>query len=99
MKGTGLDALEGKGAAPGDPNAADDCDKKDDDRTDKEKKHQANGSKANGAPKLGEKKKMPGVDEAQKAVGKTADVNKAKDTVGGVAGGAKGATGKVPGLG
>ncbi len=116
MQGMGLDALEGKGAAPGVPNATDDGVKKDADRTEEEKKHQPNGHKANGAPKLGEKKKVPGVDEVQKAtgvdlsdpkkaadfgkvMGKTGDVNKAKDAVGGVAGGVKGVTGKVPGLG
>lgn len=112
----GLDALEGKGAPPGDPNAADDGIERDDDGKEGKKKHQPNGHKANGTPKPGEKKKVPGVDEVQKAtgvdlsdpkkaadfgkvMGKTGDVNKAKDVVGGAAGGVKGLTGKVPGLG
>lgn len=110
MQGMGLDALQGNGAPPGDPNAADDGVKKDGE------KKQPNGHKANGAPKLGDKKKMPAVDEVQKAtgvdlsdpkkaadfgkvMGKTGDVNKATNAVGGVAGGVKGAAGNVPGLG
>ena len=118
MEGMGLEALSGKGA-PGDPNAADGAPKDGAPKEGERKQpngHKANGAhKANGTPKAGEKK-MPGVDEVQKAtgvdlsdpkkaaefgkvMGRTGDVNKAKDAVGGVAGGVKGAASNVPGLG
>lgn len=113
MKGIGLDSLEGKGAQPGDPNA-DETAKQAEEK--KGAKKQPNGNKANGAPKLGNKKQMPGIDEVQKAtgvdlsdpkkaadfgtvMGRTGDVNKAKDAVTGAAGGVKGVAGSVPGLG
>ena len=112
MQGMGLNAITGDGGPPGDPNAAGGEPKS----GEAKEKKQPNGHKANGAPKLGEKKKLPGVDEMQKAtgvdlndpkkaadfgkvLGRTGDVNKAKDAVGGVAGGAKGAVGNLPGLG
>ena len=113
MKGMGLNSLTGEGGPPGDPNATENGVPE---KGDSKEKKQPNGHKANGAPKLGEKKRMPGVDEVQKAtgvdlndpkkaaefgkvMGKTGDLNKAKDAVGGAAGGLKGVTGNVPGLG
>ena len=109
----GLSSLTGEGGPPGDPNPADDGVPEKGDARDKKL---PNGHKPNGAPKLGEKKRMPGVDEVQKAtgvdlndpkkaaefgkvMGKTGDVNKAKDAVGGASGRLKAAAGKVPGLG
>ncbi|KAL8816885.1 MAG: hypothetical protein Q9191_008250 [Dirinaria sp. TL-2023a] len=90
MQGEGLDALQGKGAAPGDPHGAQ-----------KEKpKQQPNG--VNGTPKqpkqAEKKNKYPGIEEVQKATGvdlsdpkkaadfgavagKTGDLNKAKEQV------------------
>lgn len=110
MKGAeGLDALQGKGAAPGDPHGA----------QEEKPKQQPNG--VNGAPKQAEKKKYPGIEEVQKATGvdlsdpkkaadfgavagKTNDLNKAKeqvtgakDQVTGAVGGVKGAAGGVLG--
>lgn len=110
MQGQGLDALQGKGAPPGDPHAAD---------SQKQAKpkggqhQQANGT-ANGAPKQAETKKYPGIEEVQKATGvdlsdpkkaadfgtiagKTGDLNKAKDQVTGAKDQVTGAVGGVKG--
>lgn len=110
MQGQGLDALQGKGAAPGDPHGQKEKPKQ---------QQQANG--VNGHPKHAEKKKYPGIEEVQKATGvdlsdpkkaadfgavagKTGDLNKAKeqvmgakDQVTGAVGGVKGAAGGVLG--
>lgn len=112
MQDMGLNAISGEGGPPGDPNAADGGLKEGEAKG----KKQPNGHEANGAPKLGAKKQLPGIDEVQKAtgvdlsnpkkaadfgkeLGETGDVNKAKDAVGGIAGGVKGVTGNAPGLG
>lgn len=104
MNGMGLDALTGGGKPPGDPHAANGASGKE--ANGKPKEGQANGApkktpqrKIPGVDEVG---KATGIDisdpkkaaDVGKVLGKTQDVGKAKDMIGGAAGGVRGS---VPG--
>ena len=104
MNGMGLDALTGSGKPPGDPHAADGGSGKE--ANGKPKGGQANGAPKKNPPRkipgVDEVGKATGIDisdpkkaaDVGKVLGKTQDVGKAKDMIGGAAGGVKGS---VPG--
>lgn len=104
MQGMGLDALNGTGKPPGDPKAADGTPEKKANGGPKE--GHANGGPKKGQqkklPGVDEVGKATGIDisdpkkaaDVGKVLGKTQDVGKAKELIGGAAGGVKGS---VPG--
>lgn len=104
MNGMGLDALTGSGKPPGDPHAADGTSGKE--ANGKPKGGQANGAPKKTPPRkipgVDEVGKATGIEisdpkkaaDVGKVLGKTQDVGKAKDMIGGAAGGVKGS---VPG--
>ena len=104
MQGMGLDALNGTGKPPGDPHAAEETSEKTANGGPKESR--ANGGPKKGQqkkiPGVDEVGKATGIDisdpkkaaDVGKVLGKTQDVGKAKDMLGGAAGGVKGS---VPG--
>ena len=104
MQGMGLDAITGSGKPPGDPHAVNGAaEKQENDSADK---GQANGAPKKTAqkklPGVDEVSKATGIDisdpkkaaDVGKVLGKTQDVGKAKELIGGAGGGVKGA---VPG--